>query len=462
MKTKILTLGLFAALQFAAAQTGGGEFKFESTECLSPEARASIQKMIQTNQKKLVQEGKLASKNALLAPLFIWPVKKSTNAPYNEVWSISNYVDHNSAYPNQVQDYNCGTRTYDTAGGYNHAGIDIFTWPFGWYQMDHNEAEVIAAAPGVIVAKGNGQYDRNCAFNNLTWNAVYVQHSDGSIAWYGHLKNNSLTSKSIGQSVNAGEYLGVVGSSGNSTGPHLHFEVYNSNSQLVDPYQGPCNTWTSATQSWWQVQKNYNNPKINSVSSHSGEVILNNGCGVQESTLFKSQFSTGEGVYIYTFLSDIATGSPVNIQLFRPDNSVAYNQTFNMPQFYSASYWYWNFIPATFNQTGNWKAQITAGGFTQMHTFSYGVLATAEHAPKGSHIKILNPVRNQELQIEYQGKSSQEFTMEIYSMEGKLVKSGKVFLREGVNRLTFAAPKGNYIVMISSDSFEESFKILNY
>lgn len=56
MKTKILTLGLFAVLQFTAAQTGGGEFKFESTECLSPEARASIQKMIQTNQKKLVQE----------------------------------------------------------------------------------------------------------------------------------------------------------------------------------------------------------------------------------------------------------------------------------------------------------------------------------------------------------------------------------------------------------------------
>src|SRR5690606_40164083 len=102
--------------------------------------------------------------------------------------------------------------------------------------------------------------------------------------------NNSLTSKSIGQSVNAGEYLGVVGSSGNSTGPHLHFEVYNSNSQLVDPYQGPWNTWTSATQSWWQVQKNYNNPKINSVSRHNGEVILNNGCGATESTLFKRQF----------------------------------------------------------------------------------------------------------------------------------------------------------------------------
>ncbi len=461
MKTKILTLGLVTALQFAAAQSGGGEFKFQNTECLTEEARTSIQKMITANQQKLRQEDKL-SKLTLVPPPFIWPVKKSSGAAYNEVWSISNYVDHNSAYPNQLQDYNCGTRTYDTSSGYNHAGIDIFTWPFGWYQMDHNEAEVIAAAPGVIIAKSNGNYDRNCAFNSSTWNAVYVQHIDGSVAWYGHLKNNSLTSKSIGQAVNAGEYLGVVGSSGNSTGPHLHFEVYNSSNQLVDPYQGACNTWPSATQSWWQVQKNYNNPKINSVSSHSGEVILNNGCGVQETTLFKNQFNTGEGVFIYSFLSDIAAGSPVNIQLLRPDNSVAYSQTFNMPQFYSASYWYWNFVPSTFNQTGNWKAQITVSSFTQIHNFSYGALSTAEQAPEGSLIKIVNPVRNQEMQIEYHGKSNREFTLKIYSMEGKLVKSENLILRSGGNKLSFNAPKGNYITKIYSDSYEESFKILNY
>lgn len=462
MKTKILTLGMITVLQFAAGQTGGGEFKFQNTECLSEEARASIQKMIKANQQKLRMEGKLTSKNTLVTPLFTWPVKKSASASYNEVWSISNYVDHNAGYPNQLQDYNCGTRTYDTSGGYNHAGIDIFTWPFGWYQMDNNQAEVIAAAAGTIIAKSNGFYDRNCAFNSSNWNAVYVQHSDGSVAWYGHLKNNSLTSKSVGQSVNAGEYLGIVGSSGNSTGPHLHFEVYNSSNQLVDPYQGTCNTWPSATQSWWQVQKNYNNPKINAVSSHSGEVVLNNGCGVQESTFFKNQFNAGEGVYIYTFLSDITAGSPVNIQLLRPDNSVAYNQSFNMPQFYTASYWYWNFIPATFNQTGNWKAQITAGGSTQLHTFSYGVLNTAEEVPEGSQIKIVSPVRDQELLIEYNGKSNQEFTLEIYSMEGKLVTSGKVHLRKGINKLPFHAPTGNYIARMTSDIYEQSFKILNY
>ena len=50
-------------------------------------------------------------------------------------------------------------------------------------------------------------------------------HADGSVAWYGHMKAGSLTNKAVGQTVSSGEYLGIVGSSGNSTGPHLHFGI---------------------------------------------------------------------------------------------------------------------------------------------------------------------------------------------------------------------------------------------
>lgn len=34
---------------------------------------------------------------------------------------------------------------------------------------------------GQIIAKGDGQFDRSCGFNNNVWNAVYIQHSDGSV-----------------------------------------------------------------------------------------------------------------------------------------------------------------------------------------------------------------------------------------------------------------------------------------
>jgi murein DD-endopeptidase MepM/ murein hydrolase activator NlpD len=108
--------------------------------------------------------------------------------------------------------------------------------------MDSNDVEIVSAAAGTILYKSDGNFDRSCTFNNNNWNAVYVQHSDGSVAWYGHMKAGTLTTKNVGASVAQGEYLGVVGSSGNSTGPHLHFEVYDSGNNLIDPYAGTCNT----------------------------------------------------------------------------------------------------------------------------------------------------------------------------------------------------------------------------
>ena len=110
----------------------------------------------------------------------------------------------------------------------------MYTWPFSWYKMDHDQVKVVAAADGVIIYKSDGNFDKNCGFNNDNWNAVYVEHADGSVAWYGHLKNGSLSTKAVGESVSSGEYLGIVGSSGSSTGPHLHFEV-RKHGEPVDP-----------------------------------------------------------------------------------------------------------------------------------------------------------------------------------------------------------------------------------
>ena len=95
-----------------------------------------------------------------------WPVKQADGFNYNDIWSISNYFDHDENAPNSVEDYNCGTRTYDTDSGYNHQGIDIYTWPFS-YKMDGDQAEIIAAAAGQIIDKRDGIYDRNCDFQTV-------------------------------------------------------------------------------------------------------------------------------------------------------------------------------------------------------------------------------------------------------------------------------------------------------
>ena len=62
-------------------------------------------------------------------------------------------------------------------------------------------------------------------------NYVVVSHSDGTSTLYAHMSSRSV---SVGQSVSQGQELGKVGSTGSSTGNHLHFEI-RVNGSRVDP-----------------------------------------------------------------------------------------------------------------------------------------------------------------------------------------------------------------------------------
>ncbi|MCL2060767.1 MAG: M23 family metallopeptidase, partial [Oscillospiraceae bacterium] len=63
-------------------------------------------------------------------------------------------------------------------------------------------------------------------------NYVKIKGIDGREYLYAHLFNTSV---SVGDKINSGTPIGIVGSSGNSTGPHLHLEV-KENGKYVDPY----------------------------------------------------------------------------------------------------------------------------------------------------------------------------------------------------------------------------------
>ena len=193
----LLFFGLFSALaqvSFEPIDSGTYTFNPENIACLSESQRENIKQELQLKVENLRRQDQLAfnSSNRGNHPLFIWPVQKASGVDYNEIWGISNYLDHNASGPNLLSDYNCGTRTYDTTSGYDHQGLDIFSWPFGWRMMDNDEAEIIAAAAGQIIAKNDGEFDRSCDFSTTTpWNAVYIQHNDGSVAWYSTRRLNS-------------------------------------------------------------------------------------------------------------------------------------------------------------------------------------------------------------------------------------------------------------------------------
>jgi hypothetical protein len=231
--------------------------------------------------------------------------------------------------------------------------------------MNQNAVEVIAGAGGTIIGRIDGNPDQNCAFctSSCNWNAVYIQHADGSVAWYGHLKAGSVTAKTLGQTVSAGEYLGVVGSSGNSTGPHLHLELYTNNTytQLVDPWAGTCNSMNGTT-SWWAAQEEYRVPTIIKTLTHS-VAPTSSQCPGGEAMNVQLNFSPGQRIYFSSYYRDNMAGQTAVHRIYTPDNFIwsIWNQTFNTT--YNASYWnyFWDF-PTTGLQNGVWRYEVTFNG----------------------------------------------------------------------------------------------------
>lgn len=99
--------------------------------------------------------------------------------------------------------------------GAMHTGVDISA-PQG--------APVHAAADGIVLhASWNGGYGR----------CVIIDHGHGYQTWYAHLSRTDVIE---GQEIRQGEILGAVGTSGHSTGPHLHYEV-RMGSTPINPYR---------------------------------------------------------------------------------------------------------------------------------------------------------------------------------------------------------------------------------
>ena len=350
---------------------GGGEYAWaQRVPHLSEVQRAEIELSLSASRVRLEKAGALAEKTSAEPadrPGFIWPVRAAAGVADPGVDAISGFVDHDFRYPELLEDYNCGNRTYDLASGYNHKGLDIFSWPFSWKKMDEDAVEVVAAAPGTILLKQDGNFDRSCGFNGGNWNAVYITHGDGSTAWYGHLKEGSLTNKAVGDTVKAGDYLGVMGSSGNSTGPHLHLEVYDSAGGLIDPFIGVCNGLNS--ESWWASQPEYRESRINAFTTGAAAAAFPV-CPTAENPNIRSTFLTGDPAFFTTYYSDQLAGQWSDYRIIDPDGTTYYDWSHQSSDSYNASWWYWSWSSfASSGPTGIWTFQIDYDGLRYSRPF---------------------------------------------------------------------------------------------
>lgn len=337
-------------------------------ESIDPATRAADLAAIADTVARLRADGQLPRADLrTTVGSYTWPVRGAATLADYGYYAVSNFVDHDARYPNRLQDYTCGIRTYDLASGYNHDGIDIMTWPFPWSRMARNEVEVVAAQAGSIVFKADGNFDRNCAMGDQAANRVYVRHDDGLTAQYLHLKSGSLTAKAVGDRVAQGEFIGVVGSSGSSTGPHLHFEVVDTGGTVVDPFVGSCNAGTTR----WAVQPAYRDSRINKLSTHSAEMVAPDCPGAEVPNL-SDRFSPGDRIYFYAFFQDQQAGQQAVYTVYRPDGQVFATWTHQSPGTYNAAYWYWYYTVPASAPTGAWRIDVAYQNRLYSHGFTVG------------------------------------------------------------------------------------------
>lgn len=140
--------------------------------------------------------------------------------PVDEIVMVGSKTSFNGVYVGEASDYG-------------------FLWPapschrvsspYGWRSSGwHNGIDLVKYGGGAlgtpVIASKSGRVEVVQRSNSGYGNMVLINHGDGYKTRYAHMVKGSIT-VSVGDYVEAGQTIGKVGSTGNSTGPHLHFEV---------------------------------------------------------------------------------------------------------------------------------------------------------------------------------------------------------------------------------------------
>lgn len=311
--------------------------------------------------------------------LFGWPLR--CNSEYDGIpnyYMIQNYVDNDPTMG--IIDFNCGNRTYD-----GHRGTDINIWPFWWSMMGQDYVQVAAAAPGIVIDVVDGNNNDNNCFCGSNNNGIVILHADSSISIYYHIQYQSAKVEE-NDLVAEGQPIALVGSSGCSSNPHLHFEARNKDNEVIDPWIGAnptsdCNPTTS--DSWWKVQKPLWEPQINRIMTHSTQPELNGFnnnfefCSFGENINAKNNFAPGELVVVGIAVHDYLDNSSVIYTVNFPNGTVINgNHTNTAGENLLRWYFTFSFLLPFNAPTGTYTVSATYQGKTYYHYFSVSCISS--------------------------------------------------------------------------------------
>ncbi|HIG67508.1 MAG TPA: M23 family metallopeptidase [Porticoccaceae bacterium] len=212
MRSRLVRLDALGEQLTQIASLEGGEFDFSSTPGLGGPIQAplieianqiEIEEKVSTMFAKLddsisSRESQLQILQSMLSDKKLKSERMVAGRPIKKGWLSSEYGMRIDPFHGKQQ---------------WHAGIDF---------AGRDGDDVIAVASGIVTWSG----DRN-GYGKM----VEISHSDGYITRYAHNQENVAN---LGAIVQKGDVVAQMGSSGRSTGPHVHFEVF-KNGRTVDP-----------------------------------------------------------------------------------------------------------------------------------------------------------------------------------------------------------------------------------
>jgi len=325
---------------------------------------------------------------------FQTPIGRSAN----QTWAINNYADVDPR-SNFASDYRNGPFQYN-----GHNAIDAGPW--GFYMQDQG-IPILAAADGIVDAVQDGFFDRETSLGNRPGNFVQINHGNGFKTLYYHFAANTITVQ-VGSPVRAGQLLGQMGSSGSSTGTHLHYTPYyreapietgfapNDYNHAPMPYGGDVPPFFFATGITNRM-----------VDSDVGEQIANN--------YSYAQGSVGTLAF-WLQAYNLKVGDLLQWRYYRPNGTILATNSFTLPTNYRFSWWYWSRNLTNFSSTpGTWRVEFSINNsVSQAKEFTINATGSAAIRMTSSGDGLINSGRT--TPINY-GTHSAGFPSRTYQIE---------------------------------------------
>ena len=219
--------------QYTAAREDAEEIKAEYETTLS----ALADKQAEYEAEKADLEAKIAEANDMIAQL-----EEEINSNYDLYLEV---LAQEEALESDIQSMIAELERQEAANSITSTGTYIWPLPgyspgsaYGWrmhpiyHEMRNHAGEDIGAPSGTpILAADSGMATVIADNGNGYGNYIMINHGGGRVTLYAHMSAFAISN---GATVSQGQVIGYVGSTGNSTGPHLHFEV-RGNGATTDP-----------------------------------------------------------------------------------------------------------------------------------------------------------------------------------------------------------------------------------